>query len=314
MNVPAIEPRPVAPVKRPSPILRAFLHARLVTLRMRGINDLPMPLLPREGFSYWCDMLRYRVQQRYDAVIMDTGPVGSSKSTLALRIGQELDPVHWTVPPDVVPADYRLPYLCYSPQALLNVYRVVKPCEVVIFDEGVRGLLAGDQMTPQQKALIQAFALVREKGAILIICAPRVWLIAKQIRQGRATLWIQVLRRGLGLVHIRDERLRYEPDNDLPYERAVHAPYLEWAKFEENDPLWVAYLAEKHRQLDEFLADTIDILNQRHRRETGHDRSRRDSGETPESVRAMTPRDQQNAPEESQAAESHESSDEGVDI
>jgi len=168
-----------------------------------------------------------------------------------------------------------LPFLCYSPQALLEAYKTVLPGEVVVFDEGVRGLLAGDQMSATQKALIQALALVREKGAILIICAPRVWLIAKQIRQGRATLWIQVLRRGLGLVHIRDERMRYVPDNDLPYERSGHAPYLAWDKFDEEDPLWLAYLAEKHRQLDEFLADTVDMLDVRHEKDTGHDRRRR---------------------------------------
>ncbi len=283
-GIPPIEPRRID-----SPILAAMRFAKLTQLRARGIPDAPQPLLPREGFGYWCAMLRYRVEQHYDALVMDTGSVGSGKSSLALEIARAIDPGHWTVPKDVPPATYRLPFLCYSPQALLRAYMTVKPGEVVVFDEGVRGLLAGDQMSATQKALIQAMALVREKGAILLVCAPRVWLIAKQIRQGRATLWIQVLRRGLALVHIRDERMRYVPDNDLPYERSAHAPYLTWTKFDENDPLWIAYLEEKHRQLDEFLTDTVDMLDVRHEKDTGHDRRRSNGDPAPMSTTAPRP-------------------------
>jgi hypothetical protein len=228
---------------------QVFERGRLTRLRARGIPSWPAPMLPEEGFEYWAETLRERVRKKYDAVVLITGPVGSSKSTLALRLAQELQP------------NFNLnTSLCYTAAALMGAYENVKPGDVVLFDEGVRGLLAGDQMTREQKSLVQALALVREKGAILIICAPSIFLIAKQVRQGRATMWIQVLGRGIGLVHERNDRLRYVPDQTLGFSRSAYCPYLRWAKYADNSRFWMAYQAEKLKRLDEFLADTKALL------------------------------------------------------
>ena len=223
----------------------------MVRLRERGIPDDPMPLLPEEGFEFWISVIKDRVVRNYDAVILITGAVGSSKSTCGLRLGQALD------------RKFTAHNLCYSAESLMNAYRTVSPGEVVLFDEGVRGLMAGDQATVEQKALVQALALVREKGAILIICAPSIWLIAKQIRQGRAYMWIQVVKRGAGLVHTRNEQIRYVPDNTLGFNRSGRAPYMLWEKYKPHAPLWRAYLREKKQQLDDYLKDTEAMLAKR---------------------------------------------------
>jgi hypothetical protein len=131
----------------------------------------------------------------------------------------------------------------------------------IVTHNSVRGLQAGDQSTREQKALIQALVLVREKGAILMLCVPDIFLIAKQIRQKRATLWIHVMERGVALVHERNSYLRYQPDNTLGFTRSRSVPLLEWKPFKTTDKLWIAYQELKRRRLDEYLHETKDLLS-----------------------------------------------------
>lgn len=238
-----------------SPLGKAFALGRIVRLRARGIPERPAPMLPAEGFDYWCERILARSMNHYDAVIIMTGETGSGKSTGVLRMAQKMDPT-FTL-------EKRL---CYSPAQIIAAYENIEVGQVVLFDEGVRGLLAGDQSTTEQKALVQALALVREKGAILFICAPNIWNVAKQIRQHRSSLWIHVMGRGLALVHERDARLRYIPDQTLGFRRSEVCPYLEWRKYPETSRFWLAYLAVKHARLQEYLKETKELLEGKGRR------------------------------------------------
>jgi hypothetical protein len=183
--------------------------------------------------------------------LLDTFVVthNSGKSTMCLRLAQAFEP------------GFDVSRLCYSASDLLEAYETVQPGQSVIFDESVRGLQAGDQSTREQKALIQALVLVREKGAILMLCVPDIFLIAKQIRQKRATLWIHVMERGVALVHERNSYLRYQPDNTLGFTRSRSVPLLEWKPFKTTDKLWIAYQELKRRRLDEYLHETKELLS-----------------------------------------------------
>ena len=240
-----------------SPLLAATEVAKLAVLNSHGLSETPQPLLPSEGLDHWCERLRARVRDNYDAVILDIGSVGSGKSSLALTMARRLDPRHWTIPEGADPRHWRLPFLCYSVRSLLLSYLFTSPGTVVIFDEAVEGLMAGDQNTQEQKSIVRALSVLRARRAILFVNSPRIWLVAKSIRQGRATLWMQVLRRGLGLVHIREEHLSYRRDDELPYGRSLSAPYISWDKIEEDDPLWIAYDAEKLRQMDQIIIEEL---------------------------------------------------------
>jgi hypothetical protein len=251
---------------RADDIGRAIEFGQLHRLRQRGISDAPAPMLPTEGFDYWASWLRERPRRKYDAVVLLTGPVGSSKSTLALRLALRLNPrfdLSWQ--------------LCYTSAELMAAYQRVQPGDVIWFDEGVRGLLAGDQATKEQKALIQALALIREKGAILIVCSPSIWLIAKQVRQGRASLWIHVLRRGLGLAHERQERIRYTPDQTIGFLRSMVCPYLLWNKFSESSRVWRDYIKEKNRHLDQFLQETRELLEGKRKKSSKDEEAEEDA-------------------------------------
>lgn len=241
-----------------SPLLKAIDIGKRVQVRARGISTAPAQLRPSEGFTHWGNYLSWCTSHAYDAVVLVTGPTGSGKSTLALRWCQTLDTA-FTI----------AERLCYSAEELLKVYETILPGQCVLFDEGVRGLLAGDQNTTEQKALIQALALIREKGAILFICAPSIWNVAKQVRQNRARLWVHVQGRGLALVHERNDRLRYVPDATLGFSRSEDSPYVQWTAYAKTSKFNREYLRIKHAHLDAYLRETREMLENRRRRGRG---------------------------------------------
>ena len=224
---------------------------RNLTERARSVEEEP-EMDPEEALDFWCRWLVDRVAHNYDAVVVITGDEGSGKSTLALRMllrTSQIQQVSWQ-PTEV----------CYSALDLVQAYRRITEKKLrgwpVWYDEGVRGTMAGEQMTPEQRALVKALALVRESGAILFALYPSIWLAAKQIRARRACLWIHVVRRGLGRVHERDRRLNYLPTDALGLTISPRAPHVAWEAFGPKEKVWQTYLGTKNAKLKEFLQET----------------------------------------------------------
>jgi len=186
----------------------------------------------------------------------------SGKSVLALRMSQAID--------ETFNVDQRI---VYSPAELLGCYEAIGDDTVakcIDYDEAVRGLLAGDQAAFDQKALIQTFALVRAKHAVLFVLAPSIWNLAKQVRASRAFMWIHVISRGYAKVHIRYEGIKYRPDDLLGFtDVGLPAPYLTWEKFPDDDPEWVKYLSMKNRRLNEYLKETKELIQSGGKRSKG---------------------------------------------
>lgn len=234
----------------PQPALRA-LAWDVRERAQRFVRSRRPPLLAEEGFNYWCAVARQRTDRDWDAVILVTGPEGTGKSTLVLRMARQIDPT------------FSLERLVYTPEALVEQYEKVRPGEVVVWDEGVRGLFATDTFTETQKDVLKLFALCRAKRAIVFICIPNIWTAAKQLRQARAFLWIHVEARGRARVHERNDRLRYRPSDDLGFSLSETAPILLWSKFGEKGEegrFYSAYLHVKDERMEDFLRETRESL------------------------------------------------------
>jgi hypothetical protein len=215
--------------------------------------------IPEEGemdpylaLEFWAKDLVERTRHHWDAVVAVTGDEGTGKSTLAMRLAirsAELAGSTWS------PRE-----ACYSALDLLGAYRAARKemgrrkGKPVVADDAIRDLMAGDQMNPEQKAVVKALTLVRETGAILFICAPSIWLIPKQLRARRITLWLHVVRRGLARVHERDRRLNYLPTDALGLAISPRAPHVAWKPYLENSTVWQEYLTSKEERLDLTLA------------------------------------------------------------
>lgn len=222
---------------------------RLARLEYRGIGEDAPALLPSEGLAYWCKDWAHRTEQDYDVVVLVTGEVGDGKSSFVLQAAKKTEPSCW--PPD---------RLCYSPRDLLRAYETVQPGQVIWFDEGVRGLMSTETFSPDQRALVQMFALIRSKRAILFICAPSIWLIAKAVRNWRGTHWVHVTGRGTARIHVRMRGVRYRRDDELRFRTSEVAPSLEWDRVPKNSSLWRAYQREKDRHLSEWFEETKALL------------------------------------------------------
>lgn len=232
---------------------RSELRWRRMTREAREGQPAVPQVPPNEGFRYWVDYLKFRVSKGYDAVVLVTGDEGTGKSTFTMRLSEALE------------RGWDPSSLCYDPKEVLQAYRVAasRPkgtLSVIVYDEGVRGLLAGDTFTAPQRTLVQALMLVREIGAVLIICAPDIWRVAKAVRGRRATLWIHVTDRGEALVHERDVRIRYKRDDTLGLTVSPRAPNLTWKPYPPDTAIWKRYVAIKNDRLKSYLAEATVSL------------------------------------------------------
>lgn len=254
----------------------------------RGKLEGP-PVAPRDGVSWLAKECVERTVDEYDSVVAITGGEGKSKSFLALLLAREVerytteraavDPEHYH------PARWSFDNLCYTARDVINAYRRGGLSEVIFYDEGVRGLLAGETFDPEQLALTKALAQVREKGMILLVCVPDIFMLAAKVRGRRAAFWVDVRTRGtrrkpepsVAWVFERDERLRYLPTRSLGLSRSLRCPEVIYDPFPVGDPFLTEYKATKNRRLNEYLDETDDDLA-RHEAKKRGDRPPRASG------------------------------------
>lgn len=233
-------------------------------LQILGVLDGP-PVLPADGVD-WLARTAYELTvDEYDAVIAITGKEGISKSVLALRLVLRLAEL------SKVPWGYVR--LCYTVREILANYRTLLKdgtrSSSIWFDESVRGLLGGETFNPEQLALTRNLFQNRVVGAVLILCIPDIWALAKKVRGRRATFWVHVEKRGthrnpapsVARVHERDERIHYVPSAALGFSQSVRCPVLSYEPFDRDDPLWVEYRAHQKRRLMESFDQEIQNLD-----------------------------------------------------
>ena len=225
------------------------------------------PVPPEQGLAWLARHLVERVAGKWDSVAVFTGEERVSKSTGILRTVEEIQrltgqPFDWS-------------RLTYGARDLLHAYRSAPPASVVWYDEGTRGLLAGDTFDPEQRVLTNLLAMAGTKRVILLLAIPDIWLLAKKVRGRRAVYWVHVDSRGTedrpapshAVVHERDRRLWYQPTSNLRLERSLTCPELTFLPYAEKDPLWKRYTAVKENKLDGWF-DEAEIILDRHEDKT----------------------------------------------
>jgi hypothetical protein len=204
-----------------------------------------------------------RTVDEYDAVFVITGEEGVSKSMLALEFVLEVAKLTgrpWTWDD-----------LCYDGESVLRAYQRGHRSEAVWYDEATRDMYSDDTFELDQRALVRGLTLLREKGIILVLCLPSIFLLAKKIRGRRATYWAHVESRGtrrrpaesVAILHERDHRLRYRNDDNLALSRSERCPELRYDPLAEDDPALAAYRATKGRNLEGWVEATLEELRLR---------------------------------------------------
>lgn len=240
--------------------LRSVSPWRAMGLQARGLLDGP-PVPPDRGIPWLAETCVERIIDRYDAVVAFTGEEGVSKSTGALRLA--LAASSYAQAHGLPDAAWSWDRLCYTADDVLSAYERTPRGGTIWYDEGVRGLMAGETFDPEQEALVKALTLVREKGCLLVVCIPEIFMLAKKVRGRRASFWIHVEKRGtsrkpgpsVARVHERDRRLKYLPTNALGLTISLRCPQLTYEPYADDDPSWVAYQTRKNAKLADYLAE-----------------------------------------------------------
>lgn len=235
---------------------------RVRTLLARHRLDAP-PVPPDLGLPWLARQCVELTLDEFDAVVAITGKEGVSKSMLALEFVLEVS--------KLTGRPWAFRDLCYTGREVLEAYQRAKTSVPIWYDEGTRDLLAGDTFDLDQDAVVRGLTLLREKGAIFVICLPSIFLLAKKLRGRRVTFWVHIESRGtrrrpapsVALLHERDEALRYRNDDALGLSRSLRCPRITYEPLPEGDSNLRAYKKLKRGNLDGWVSETLERMNLR---------------------------------------------------
>lgn len=218
-----------------------------------------IPTDPKRGIWRIAKLICSRVTHHRDAIVVITGPTGSGKSTVLLRLMSEVAlQMHLPMPdPQEV--------LAGDVTELIDGYYTAlmakRPGYQMGVDEGSDVVFALDPSDPEQRELIRVLTVVREASGILFICIPRLELLNKSIRSRLAHIWIAITRPGRAVVHLRETAVRYTPDASFGFWEWPACPELEWVPYPTRAKLWTDYLEVKHGRLKETLMASYGRLH-----------------------------------------------------
>jgi energy-coupling factor transporter ATP-binding protein EcfA2 len=160
----------------------------------------------REIMEEWChhypslmtfaNFIKRLQNDKKDLVIALCGREGEGKSTLALILAFLIDNKF-----DLVDKISYIP----SEHEIYNRYnKILKEKSCYIIDEAIRSLYKLKFQSKEQQGLAQIFATERYKCICTFLCIPRFRDLTENFRNWRANLMIEVIDRGIAIVHQRD--------------------------------------------------------------------------------------------------------------
>lgn len=174
-----------------------------------------------------------RINYDFDYVIVNTGDVGSGKSSFSLLFASSYDP------------DFTVDNVFFTGDEMIKAAYKLHKGSVLILDEAGYALNPRDSMTRMNKDMAKILTVVRERNLVLIFNAPHLKDIDKSIRDRRVDL---------NVVHeVRKGRL---PDGSPYYARgyvqfwereSIHTPYRQ------DDVRWHFFKAARVPQCDKEL-------------------------------------------------------------
>lgn len=192
-----------------------------------------------EIWKHWTSLWNRRIDEDWDNVIVIDGERGAGKSTLALLIAQELDK---TFTEDRV---------ALSAAEMLEFWGKLPRRSAVVYDEAVFGLLSRQFASKENVALVQAVMAARKLGITVILCIPDMMILDSAFRESAVKFRIFVQERGVAVVHVRSERIRYDQSQPRRFYSDPHWNPLRWDPLP-NRGLWGRYRARTELAVREW--------------------------------------------------------------
>lgn len=197
------------------------------------------PVYSEEAINWLVDQIKYKIEKKFDQVILITGRERSGKSTLGLKLASMLDP------------DFTLDRLAFTQEEFKELVREAPDESAIVMDEAGVAMFSRDWMTKGQKELIKAFICFGIKRLKAILILPHITMLDYQLRCRRVHWWLSCyclngVQRGWFKV-----RTSCESEFEMG---AFWVPKFTTRFTKVDGPLWEEYEKRKREFLDALLS------------------------------------------------------------
>lgn len=205
-----------------------------------------IPILGHEVLDVLLADLKFRIEHKYDNVIIVTGPERSGKSHTAIQVGAGLD------------RSFTADNIMFDVQGLKDklLKLSIAPGSAVILDEAGREIYNRNWSKKEQKELVTLFQIFGKLGVTIILVMPRFSYLDSAIRNTRVQYWIDVKaeKRGRDRGYIYVKEAKRNPMTDFVYWQPRYAGKLRPpSDFSHLDEIMETYEAKK----DAYIMDAL---------------------------------------------------------
>lgn len=212
----------------------------------------PEPETPESVWDHWVGVFRKRLATDWDNVVVIDGPRRVGKTTLGILLMRELDP------------NWGLDRVVFSAADMLVSYSHLSRGSWVLYDEAVLGLLSRRASSDENVALVQAVMAGGKLGISVILCIPDMMNLDPAFRETVVQFRISCIlgehnRRGTAIMHVRSDKIRYDPSDPRRLYRSRRWNPITWPK----PPLrgfWAKYRELAETKTREFSAKKAEEL------------------------------------------------------
>jgi hypothetical protein len=204
-----------------------------------------VPVYDERAIEYVAGLIRERVQDKFDCVILITGERRTGKSTLSIQLAKAVSKMF-----DIRHLAFRLEdfnrVIAENPYA--DPSKGIYP--QVNLDESGFDLFSQNWMDRMQRNLVRKFEVIGAKCQVVYLVLPHRMLLNRGLREGMAHFWINVttFESMRGLAELR------EAQGSIWQLEAYWRPLCAFTFKPEAGPMWDEYTKRKFAFIDEVCA------------------------------------------------------------
>ena len=162
-----------------------------------------------QGIINLVSFVKKILEKDADFLLAISGAKGTGKSTLGLQIIRAYLKRFWRYEGNFDTWFKRNlhRFVAYETADVLQKIETAEDSQPILCDEAVRFAMAEDWMKAESKYLKKIFTQIRTKHLFFIFCIPEFYWIDRKYREDMVNVWIHILKRGLGLAFLPDQKI-----------------------------------------------------------------------------------------------------------
>jgi hypothetical protein len=213
-------------------------------------NPIYCPFLSEGGVRYIAAVIKERLADKYDAILMITGQPRRGKSTLAMQIALEVD------------RQFKLDKVAFRANEFTEILNKNPYADLTqgvipqgILDESGFDLFSQDWMMREQKELVKTLAVIGLKNQVLYFVLPHRDDLNRSIRETRIAIWIDTdIRLDIPIFERGYAELRVGMPNKFKREQWWQ-PRCAFYFGELTGQLWDDYIVRKKAFIDRAVSE-----------------------------------------------------------